>query len=123
MPRPRYQIRDDDVTTVHRWIRERFRTQSPRWPKEWGSLTAWDKFPLERPTAKKLQKWCDRWLDAEQWKQVQAIIRSARRDYSQYRNVRLSRKTHELLDSVAKRDNLTLLEVIERYLSEAVDRV
>ncbi len=116
MPCRRYPLIDEDVSTVHRWIRERFRTRSPDWPKEWGSLTAWDRFPLERPTAKKLQKWCDRWLDADQWRQLQAVIRSARRDYSQYRQVRLSRQAHERLEALAQRDHVTLSEVILRYL-------
>jgi hypothetical protein len=92
MPRPRYRITQDDVKIVHQWIRDRFRTLG--WPEDWPELTAWDRFPLDNPTAKKLQPWCDRFLDAAQWQQVQAVIRAARRDRSQYRTVRLSRKAH-----------------------------
>ena len=49
MPRPRYQMTDDDVTVVHRWVRAKFRETG--WPREGASLTAWDKFPLDPPTA------------------------------------------------------------------------
>jgi hypothetical protein len=65
MPRSRYQIAVADVKVVHRWIRERLRKDA--WPKDWPRLTTWDKFPFEKPTAKKLQRWCDRFLDAKQW--------------------------------------------------------
>jgi hypothetical protein len=78
---------------------------------------AWDKFPYEKPTVKKLQCWCDRFLATKQWKQLQAVIRVGRRDPSRYRTVRLSRNAHEILMKLAMRDKLTLSEVIERYLS------
>jgi macrodomain Ter protein organizer (MatP/YcbG family) len=80
------------------------------------NASAWDKFPYDKPTTKTLQRWCDRFLDAKQWKQLQAVIRAARRDPSQYRAVRLSRNAHEILRKLAMRDKLTLSEVIERYL-------
>jgi macrodomain Ter protein organizer (MatP/YcbG family) len=119
MPRSRYQIAAADVKVVHRWIRDRLRNDA--WPEDWLRLTAWDKFPYEKPTIKTLQRWCDRFLDAKQWQQLQAVIRAARRDLSQYRTVRLSRNAHELLSKLATRDKLTLSEVIERYLSGAAD--
>ena len=115
MPRQRYRITAADVRVVHRWIRERLRND--RWPQDWPRLTAWDKFPYEKPTVKALQRWCDRFLDTKQWKQLQAVIRSARRDPSRYRTVRLSRNAHEILRKLARRDKLTLSEVIEQYLS------
>jgi predicted DNA-binding ribbon-helix-helix protein len=115
MPRQRYRITAADVKPVHRWIRERLRNDA--WPEDWPRLTAWDKFPYEKPTVKTLQRWCDRFLDAQQWKQLQAVIRSARRDPSRYRTVRLSRNAHEILRKLARRDKLTLSEVIKRYLS------
>ena len=66
---------------------------------------------------KTLQRWCDRFLDAKQWKQLQAVVRAARRDPSRHQTVRLSRNAHEILRKLAMRDKLTLSEVIERYLS------
>jgi hypothetical protein len=115
MPRPRYQLVADDVPVVHRWIKDRFRTDC--WPKDWPHLTAWDRFPREKPIATTLQQWCDRFLDAAQWKQVQAVIRAARRDMRQSRTVRLSRNAHETLRRLAQREHTTLSDVIVRYLS------
>jgi hypothetical protein len=49
----------EDISTVHHWLRERFRD------REWSfqfPAEAYEKFPLDRPTAKKPQKWCDRWI-------------------------------------------------------------
>jgi hypothetical protein len=52
MPRPRYQMTDADVIVVHRWVRSKFRETAP----------------LNTPTTEQLQQWCDRCLDAAQWK-------------------------------------------------------
>lgn len=116
MPRPRYQITDEDVAVTHRWVRERFRTHG--WPEDWPLLTAWDRFPLDKLTSKTLQRWCDRFLDAAQWKQLQAVIRTARRDKSQSRTVHLSQNAYALLHHLAEREQLTLSETIERHLAE-----
>jgi len=106
---------DDDVTVVHRWVRAKFRETG--WPREGASLTAWDKFPLDPPTASKLQQWCDRFLDAAQWKQLHAVIRTTRHDASQTRTVRLSTSASALLHDLAEREQLTLSETIEKYLT------
>lgn len=121
MPRARYQLTRDDVPIVHRWIRMKFREK--QWPDDWPELTAFDKFPLDKPTAKKLQPWCDRFLDAAQWKQLQAVIRAARRDKDATRTVRLSQKASELLHTLAEREQLTLSATIEHYLSEVLHPV
>jgi hypothetical protein len=99
MPRPRYQITDDDVAVVHRWVRAKFRETTL----------------LDHPTTEQLQQWCDRFLDAAQWKQLHAVIRAARRDASQTRTVRLSTHASTLLHDLAAREQLTLSETIERY--------
>jgi hypothetical protein len=101
MPRPRYLIADDDVAVVHRWVQSKFRETAP----------------LDHPTTEQLQQWCDRFLDAAQWKQLQAVIRAARRDASQTRTVRLSTRASALLHDLATREQLTLSETIEKYLT------
>jgi hypothetical protein len=115
MPRPRYEMADDDVAVVHRWLRSKFRETT--WSHHGASLTAWDQFPLDHPTARKCQQWCDRFLDAAQWKQLHAVMRAARRDANhQTRTVRLSTRASVLLHDLAVREQLTLSEAIERYL-------
>jgi hypothetical protein len=84
-------------------------------------LTAWEKFPLERPTAKKLQPWCDQFLDARQWQQLHAVIRAARREKHASRTVRLNQKAYDLLHTLAEREQLTLSATIERFLSDRVN--
>src|SRR5574341_551830 len=103
MPRPRYQITNDDVAVVHRWVRAKFPETAP----------------LDPLTTEQLQQWCDRFLDAAQWKQLHAVIRAARRDASQTRTVRLSTRASALLHDLAAREQLTLSETIERYLAAA----
>src|SRR5262245_35506491 len=85
MPRPRYQLTEADVPVVHRWVQAKVRDTSH---------AAWDQFPHEHPTATRLQQWCDHYLDATQWTQLQAVIRAARRDAGQTRTVRLSTHAH-----------------------------
>src|SRR5919197_5299036 len=102
MPRPRYQMAEADVTVVHRWVRSKFPEAAPP----------------DHSTTKQLQQWCDRCLDAAQWKQLHAVIRAARRDAShQTRTVRLSTHASALLHDLASREKLTLSETLERYLA------
>src|SRR5215471_7808428 len=101
MKRPRYHMTDADVAVVHRWVQSKFRETAP----------------LDHPTTKQLQQWCDRCLDAAQWKQLHAVIRAAQRDASQTRTVRLSTHASALLHDLAAREQLTLSETIEKYLT------
>src|SRR6266568_4249989 len=71
---------------------------------------------MQSATASKLQQWCDRFLDAAQWKQLHVVIRTTRRDASQTRTVRLSTSASALLHDLAEREQLTLSETIEKYL-------
>jgi hypothetical protein len=115
MPRPRYQIAEEDIPVVHRWIQAKFRDTV--WPQHDAALTTWDQFPGKHPTTIQLQQWCDQYLDATQWTQLQAVIRAARRGAGRTRTVRLSTSAHACLRDLAEREQLTLSETIERYLS------
>jgi macrodomain Ter protein organizer (MatP/YcbG family) len=116
MSRSRYQLTEEDVPVVHRWVQAKFRDTG--WPQPDAARRAWDQFPSESPTAIRLQQWCDQYLAATQWTQLQAVIRAARRDAGQLRTVRLSTQAHARLHSLAERAQLTLSETIERYLSD-----
>jgi hypothetical protein len=92
---------DADIAVVHRWVRSKFPETAP----------------LDTPTPEQLQQWCDRCLDAAQWKQLHAVMRAARRDAShQTRTVRLSTRASALLHDLVSREQLTLSETIEKYL-------
>jgi hypothetical protein len=114
MPRPRYQIAEADVLVVHRWAYAKLHDTA--WPPHAAASKARDEFPREQPTAQQLQQWCNRYLEAPQWTQLQAVIRAARRDERQMRTVRLSIHASALLHDLAAREQLTLSETIERYL-------
>jgi len=47
MPRPRYQITEEDVPVVRRWVRAKCRAAAD---------TGWDQVPCEYPTATRLQQ-------------------------------------------------------------------
>jgi hypothetical protein len=116
MPRPRYQLAEDDMPVVHRWVQAKFR--DPVWPQPEAARRARDRFLHEPSTPIRLQQWCDRYLDVTQWTQLQAVIRAARRATGQTRTVRLSTRAHARLHDLAKRAQLTLSDTIEKYLAD-----
>ena len=71
MPRLRYQLADEDVPVVHRWVYTKFRDTG--WPQPTTAPSAWNAFPREQPTATALQEWCEQSLDATQWTQLQGV--------------------------------------------------
>jgi excisionase family DNA binding protein len=67
-----------------------------KWLTTRNAVLRWIEISSENNTlAKAIERWCNRFLDARQWKQLQAVIRSARRDPSRYRTVRLSRNARD----------------------------
>jgi len=118
MLRPRYQIAEQDVPTVHRWVHAKLRDIA--WPQHEAARTAWKHLPREQPTATQLQQGCDQYLDAPQWTQLQAVIRAARRDARQTRTVRLSTGAYALLHDLTTREQRTLSETIARHLAAVV---
>jgi hypothetical protein len=115
MPRPRYQLTEADVPVVHRWVQAKL--HDPTWPQPEAARTARHQFARVQPTVEALHVWCTRFLEASQWRQLQAVIRAARRDASQTRTVRLSTRAYARLHDLAAREQLTLSETIERYLA------
>ena len=115
MPRPRYQIAEQDVPVVHRWVQGKLRDTA--WLRDDAARTAWDQSIHPQPTPLQLQQWCDHYLDSPQWTQLQAVIRAARRDARQTHTVRLSPSAYTRLHDLATREQLTLSETIERYLA------
>lgn len=115
MPRPRYQLTEADVPVVHRWVQAKLR--DPIWPQPDAAHTARHQLARVQPTVEALHAWCARFLASSQWRQLQAVIRAARRDASQTRTVRLSTTAYARLHDLATREQLTLSETIERYLA------
>jgi hypothetical protein len=102
---------------VQRWVQAKL--HDPTWPQPEAARTARHQLARVQPTVAALHAWCDRFLDATQWRQLQAVIRAARRDASQTRTVRLSTRAYARLHDLATRERLTLSETIERYLVTA----
>src|SRR5712692_2922753 len=113
MSRPRYQFAEKDVPVVHRWVHAKLRGTT--WPQHGAAWTAWNQLPREQPTVMQLQQWCDRYLDATQWTQLQAVIRAARRDANQTRTVRLATHAPALNLELNELEQRELFETIERY--------
>jgi hypothetical protein len=118
MPRARYQFTAADIPVVHRWVQAKLHT--PTWPQHTTARPAREQFPHDQPTAPQLQQWCVQFLAAPQWAQLQAVIRAARRDARQTRTVRLSTRAHTLLHALARREQRTLSETLERHLASVL---
>jgi hypothetical protein len=115
MPRPRYQLTEADVPVVHRWVQAKLHDST--WPQPDVARAARHQFARTQPTVAALHTWCARFLAAPQWRQLQAVIRAARRDARQTRTVRLSTQAYARLHDLATREQLTLSETIERHLT------
>ena len=127
MPRHRYRITQDDAMTVWNWLDKKLEDY------EWSSDNGWeDRYQVKQefqglearwrdPEA--LNAWAEKWLNREQWKQLQNVVRAQRKrkldrvDRSRKPvSITVAPQAHHLLRSIAEHDRVTLSQVIEKYL-------
>lgn len=70
-----FKLDNSNFRAAHRYLQEQFRTNS-WWPREQPHIAQQELLCLhDRPSA--LQIWCDKWLDAGQWQQLEhALVRA-----------------------------------------------
>ena len=78
--------------------------------------------PLEA-RAESLHQWCLDHLEESEWGPLKSAIRKRRqrkKNLGQTESITISKRSHELLKKVAKRDNVTFSEALERTLAKAL---
>ncbi len=122
MARPRYTLSEGDYPAARAYVQRKLATQ-PYWLDNLQGEDEWAQVKRDPLT---LWQWCERWLDEEQWRQLKAALRAARkrrRERSGMRdpavNVTLSRKAWLILSELARRDKVTLSDwLIRRHHDE-----
>lgn len=118
MARAPYQVCDRDRQFIVAYLERKLTTAGLFW------LSDVHEARLQWRSAKgdtlTLQQWCDDWLSDEQWQQLKAAVRAARRRYHRRDdppvNVTLSRLAWMVLSDLARRDGLTLSQwLIEQH--------
>jgi len=106
--RRRYQLQADDVEPAKTWIEHQLIAK--------GALSGSPVTRFKRLGSGPgpLQTWCDRHLLPDQWRRLQATIRSRRRQGKTGVHVRLSSEAYHLLRVRADREGVTLSEAVLR---------
>jgi len=118
MARPRYTIRPQDLGFAWRWVEEKL--HNPRWLGEVRTYAAEKEFRmLPMHDAEAMNRWCETWLDAKEWRRLKNAIRAGRHRMhagSDHVNITLSRYAVSILAFWARRKGWTYSQVIENLL-------
>ncbi len=117
MARQRYVVTAGDKAAVISYI-ERKLSLEPNWLESDGGKRS---FARAKRDTVRIQKWCDKCLSDEQWRQLKDAVRAARKrkhdrtgDRVPKVNITLSRRAWSMLRALAERDGVTLSEFIEK---------
>ncbi len=77
--------------------------------------------PSKEERAKELNAWCEKYLKAPIWAKLKLAIRKRRerKTSSDITSISVSKKAFDLVRKLAKRDEVTYSEAIEKYLGKA----
>ena len=122
MKQPTYTLSQEDFTATRAYLQRKLAIQ-PYWLDNLQAEGEWDHAKRDPLT---LVRWCERWLDADQWRTLKAAVRAARkrrRDRTGTRNppvnVTLSQRAWSILSDLARHDGLTLSDwLIHRHHEE-----
>lgn len=124
MTRARYTPRPEDWASIVAYVQRKLATE-PFWLTD--TVQAQDHWRQAKRDLITLQQWCEQWLSAEQWQQLKAAVRAARRRRQRTGdppvNVTLSRQAWLIISNLARHDQMTLSEwLIERHYQEWLKR-
>ena len=128
MARPKYRIPDSERWVAEQWLRGQL--DKIGFPENLGKrpelrkrskLDVIDEFRAA-DSGEALTAFCERWLTSAEWDRMKVSIRASRKrkrdkiDNTKPVSLDLSKQAHYVLATIAKRDGVTLSEVIEKYL-------
>ena len=119
---PHYPLSDSDFPAARAYVQRKLRRQ-PHWLDHRQAETQWYQAQHDRL---RFQHWCERWLDAGQWRLLQNAVRSARQrrraapgPHPPWVTLVLSRPAWQLISTLAEQEGLTLSEwLIRRHQRE-----
>lgn len=130
MPRTKYVITKDDCLHAELYLSSRIRNYEIDFPDESDCLNAEGEYraaTAERKITSRLEllnAWCEKYLNDNDWSRLKAAIRKRRerlQHIDEQKTVTVSARSHDLLAQLAKRDDVTFSEVLEHYLSKALN--
>lgn len=130
MARPRYRIDEKDFLHAEFYLSVRIRNFRIKYPKTVSSLDAHTEYDTavrsegRTQRAKILNAWCEKYLSGPEWTKLKSAIRKRRERFrrcDEHKTVTITAKAHRLLSQLATRDNVTLSEILEHYLGNAVN--
>jgi macrodomain Ter protein organizer (MatP/YcbG family) len=119
MPRPLYTITGPDKRFVVAYLERRLR--EPGYLKHLeapAAARATRAFAEARGTIEELNAWAERYLDTSRWRPLKDAVRQQRRraTFPDLKTVTLTTQAWIYLSDLSARDQVTLSQVVERYL-------
>ena len=130
MPRPRYRITEEDFLHAEFYLSMRIRNFRVKLPEGISPLDMQEEYDgAVRSEGRKqrlqlLNVWCEKYLSGAEWQKLKSAIRKRRERFrrcDEHRTITITAKAHRYLSQLAKRDKVTLSEILEHYLGNAVN--
>jgi macrodomain Ter protein organizer (MatP/YcbG family) len=125
MAKPKYKITNNDYDTAERWMERKASALSLGNENRELSRQAMKDFEIQIKSSGRLEAlnaWAEKYLSTEEWVKMKNAIRAQRKRQSDQRSfqrkisIDISVTASCILREISKRDNVTLSQVIEKYL-------
>ncbi len=123
MAKAKYKITKEDSPKAWLYIENKLSDQN--YPDEEFNFENKEEFRNIQPNANsKINKWCEKHLNKKQWQQLKDSIRAKRsRAISDKKSVDLERNAWKMLSTIAKFEDVTLSQAIERHLKNTYMKI
>jgi len=116
MAKAKYKITKED--SLKAWLYIEGKLSDQNYPDEEFNFENKEEFQNIQPNANsKINKWCEKHLNKKQWQQLKDSIQEKQsREISDKKSVDLEKYAWKILSTIAKSENVTLSQVIEKHL-------
>ncbi len=130
MPRTKYQITADDCIHAELYLSRQLRNYEIEFRDDADLLNAESEYRdatsgrEKTSRAQHLNEWCEKHLTSADWNRLKSAIRKRRertQHFDEQKTLTVSATSHYLLSKLAQRDDVTYSEVLEHYLSKALN--
>jgi len=122
MARQRYTMTEFDLSAAEKYLHRKLHEKT-LFDDDDRYINAKRAFSKARGDEIKLNRWCEHWLNTDQWIKLKASLRAARKRLNDYLDdngppvtITISREAWQILSSLSKHNKLTLSEfIIKRH--------